>query len=219
MPDLPDLSPVTDDDYANVLDYLVSHRDEWKSRLGTGQRDLADHLDAAGYTSCVADERPDTMAGHGDIEPETVVIDARLEDAEAVVAKMRRFGEPLRVMLDVWGYRLLVASENALDTVATCCACLWSTPEPSELLLRHGKLQFAPWRDYRRRDHVGLSAATTNHYDQAIHLNRKAPFGIVEIQVLTFDLYRRVHCDPASEDSHDNFVARRQALLLHGDNQ
>jgi hypothetical protein len=215
--DLPDLSPVTDDDYAGVLHYLISHHDEWELYLKSGQRDLADHLDAAGYTSFLADERPDTMAGNGGVKPNTVVVDARLKDAEAVVAKMRRFGEPLRVMLDVWGYRVLVASEDALDAVATCCTRLWSTPEPSELLLRHGQLQFDPWRDYRRRDHAGLSAATTNHYDQAIHLNRKAPFGIVEIQVLTFDLYRRVHCDPTSEDSHDNFVARRQALLLRGD--
>jgi hypothetical protein len=30
---------------------------------------------------------------------------------------------------------------------------------------------------------------------------------------MTFDLYRRVHCDPTSEDSHDQFVARRQDLL------
>jgi len=67
--------------------------------------------------------------------------------------------------------------------------------------------------DYRRRDHAGLSAATTNNYDQAVHLNRKPPFGIAEIQVMTFDLYRRVHCDPASADSHDAFVARREQLL------
>ncbi|WP_239345567.1 MULTISPECIES: hypothetical protein [unclassified Frankia] len=217
MPNLSDLSPVTEDDYANVLGHLVSHRDEWTAQLRAGQRDLADHLGTAGYKSFLAEERPNTMDGNGDIEPGTVVVDARLKEAHAVVAKMRRFGEPLRVMLDVWGYRLVIASEDALEAVATCCEALWLTPEPSELLLRHGELQFAPWRDYRQRDHAGLSAATTNNYDQAIHLNRKAPFGIVEIQVLTFDLYRRVHCDPASEDSHDNFVARRQALFVRGD--
>jgi len=126
---------------------------------------------------------------------------------------MRRFGEPLRVMLDTWGYRVVVASEDALDAVADQCTALWMAPAPAELLLRHGELQFEPWRDYRRRDHAGLSAATTSRYDQAIHLNRRAPFGIVEIQVMTSDLYRRVHCNPASEDSHDSFVARRQALL------
>ena len=78
-------------------------------------------------------------------------------------------------MLDVWGYRLVVATEEELDAVANHCLDLWSSPAPAELLLRHGALQFEPWRDYRRRDHTGLSAATTNGYDQAIHLNRKAP--------------------------------------------
>ncbi len=218
MPDLRDLLPVTDDDYASVLDYLVSHHDEWENELRSGWRDLAAHLTTKGYTAFLATDSPGTMAGLGTIEPGTVIVDARLKNAESVVSKMRRFGEPLRVMLDVWGYRLLVAAVEDLDAVAQGCTDLWSTPEPSELLLRHGKLQFEPWRDYRRRDHAGLSAATTNHYDQAIHLNRKAPFGIVEIQVLTFDLYRRVHCDPASEDSHDSFVARREAIL-RGKNQ
>lgn len=217
MPNISDLSPVTEDDYASVLRYLVSNRDEWTAELRAGQRDLAVHLDTAGYKPYLAEERPSTIAGHGDIEPGAVVVDARLKESQAVVAKMHRFGEPLRVILDVWGYRLVVGSENALEAVATCCTGLWLTPEPSDLLLRHGELQFAPWRDYRQRDHAGLSAATTNNYDQAIHLNRKAPFGIAEIQVLTFDLYRRVHCDPASEDSHDNFVARRQAIFARGD--
>lgn len=218
MPDLTNLSPATDDDYARVLDHVTSHRAGWQSQLASGLHALIDHLNEAGYRSFTDSERPDSMAGRRGIESGAVVVSARLKDSHALVAKMRRFGEPLRVMLDIWGYRVVVASEEALDTVARCCAALWLTPAPAELLLRHGELQFEAWRDYRRRDHAGLSAATTAHYDQAIHLNRKAPFGIVEIQVLTYDLYRRVHCDPASEDSHDAFVARRQALL-RGENR
>lgn len=213
MPDLPDLSPATDDDYARVLDHVTSHRAEWQSQLASGLRVLINHLNRAGYVPFANGERLDVAAGQRAIEPGSVVVSARLKDSRALVAKMRRFGEPLRVMLDIWGYRLVVASEEALDTVARCCADLWLTPAPAELLLRHGELQFEPWRDYRRRDHAGLSQATTAHYDQAIHLNRKAPFGIAEIQVLTYDLYRRVHCDPASDDSHVAFVARRRALL------
>ncbi|WP_154677309.1 nucleotidyltransferase family protein [Parafrankia discariae] len=176
------------------------------------------YLTENGHNAVLPHDHPEVMAGYGRIESDMVIVDARLKDDESVIAKMRRFGEPLRVMLDVWGYRLVVASVEALETAAGCCAELWLTPDPSELLLRHGELQFAPWRDYRRRDHAGLSAATTERYDQAIHLNRKAPFGITEIQVMTFDLYRRVHCDSSSEDSHEVFVARRQALL-RGDNE
>jgi hypothetical protein len=211
--DLPNLAPVSEDDYARVLDYLTTHRPEWESQLHTGRADLARHLTAAGYRPILGTERPDLETGVGDIEPGTVLLSDRLKDPAAIVAKMRRFGEPLRVMLDTWGYRLVVADLDALDVVANHCTSLWDTPTPAELLLRHGELQFQPWRDYRRRDHAGLSAATTNNYDQAIHLNRRAPFGIVEIQVMTYDLYRRVHCDPASPDSHDTFIARRQALL------
>lgn len=218
MSDVPDLSPVTEDDYARILDYLTTCRPERESQLQSGLADLTTHLAAAGYEPITTTERPDLVIGRGDFGPGTVLFSARLKDPEAVIAKMSRFGEPLRVMLDVWGYRLVVATEEALDAAANLCAGLWSTPAMAELLLRHGALQFEPWRDYRRRDHAGLSAATTDRYDQAIHLNRKAPFGIAEVQVMTYDLYRRVHCDPASADSHDTFVARREALL-RGDPQ
>jgi hypothetical protein len=220
--DVPDLAPVTDHDYTRVLDYLTAHRPDWESRLQSGMPDLTAHLASAGYQPTTATERPELASGSGDLAPRTVLVSARLKHPEAVVAKMRRFGEPLRVMLDIWGYRLIVATEPALDAVADRCTALWSTPAPADLLLRHGALQFEPRRDYRRGEHAGLSAATTDRYDQAIHLNRKAPFGTLEIQVMTYDLYRRVHCDPASTDSHDTFVARRETLLhgkLHGNQQ
>jgi hypothetical protein len=116
-------------------------------------------------------------------------------------------------MLDLFGFRVVVAEEGVLDAVAECCATLWATPAPADLLLRHGELQFDSWRDYRKRSHAGLSTATTPGYDQAIHLNRRAPFGIVEIQVLTVDLFRRAHCDPTGDDSQDRFAARRKALF------
>jgi hypothetical protein len=211
--DMPDLSPVTEDDYARVLDYLTARQPERESQLQSGLADLTTDLVAAGYEPTTATDRPDLAIGREHLDSRAVLVSARLKAPEAVVAKMSRFGEPLRVMLDVWGYRLVVATEDALDAVANLCVGLWSTPAPAELLLRHGALQFEPWRDYRRRDHAGLSAATTDRYDEAIHLNRKAPFGIVEVQVMTYALYRRVHCDPGSADSHDSFVARRQALL------
>jgi hypothetical protein len=211
------LAPVTDEDYTRVRDYIVASRAAWEVHLASGLGELIRHLATAGYVPSTAEQRPDTMAGHGVIGTHEVVVSGRLKETEAIVAKMRRFGEPFRVMLDVWGCRVVVATEGALDAVARRCAELWETPTPPELLLRHGQLQFDWWRDYRRRSHAGLSAATTAHYDQAIHLNRRAPFGIVEIQVLTLDLYRRVHCDPASEDSHDRFVARREALLRGDD--
>ncbi len=212
MPDVRSLAPLTEADFKQVEEYVRSCRHLWEQHLDEGMAALTGHLAAAGYTPFTAEQR-DLNGRPGALGAREVVASGRLKDTTAIVAKARRFGEPLRVMLDVWGYRLVVATERELDDVAAACARLWATPTPKELLLRHGELQFDWWRDYRQRNHAGLSPATTAGYDQAVHLNRKAPFGIVEFQVMTLGLYLRVHGDPASEDSHDRFVARRQALF------
>lgn len=201
------LVPTAEEHYAAVRHYLLDHDALWASQLDAGFADLSAHLSGAGYRTLAA------RTGSPDVTAGSVLMQARVKTADAIVAKMRRFGEPLRVMLDRWGYRVVVSDETALDRVAGLCAELWTTPSPNELLLRNGELQFDSRRDYRRRNHAGLSAATTNNYDQAVHLNRKTSFGIVEIQVMTSDLYRRVHCDSASGDSHDAFVARREQVL------
>lgn len=203
----------TDEDYRQMRGFLIAKQVGWEQFLNLGLKAIIEHLDTSGYHMALSSRNPDLAAGNEVLGSEEVLLSGRVKEAGAIVAKMRRFGEPLRVMLDVWGYRLVVADEDALDAVADLCAELWATPTPTELLLRNGELQFQPRRDYRRRDHAGLSTATTNNYDQAVHLNRKAPFGITEVQVMTLDLYRRVHCTPAGQDSHDTFVARRQALF------
>jgi hypothetical protein len=201
------LVPRTDADYAAVREYLSEHAALWRSRLDAGSAELSTHLSAAGLQ--VFGPR----ATYSDVTADSVLIQTRVKTPEAIVAKMRRFGEPLRVILDRWGYRVVVSDETALDEVAGLCAGVWTTPSPADLLLRNGELQFDARRDYRRRDHAGLSAATTNNYDQAVHLNRKTNFGIVEVQIMTTDLYRRVHGNPAGADSHETYVARREQAL------
>jgi hypothetical protein len=214
------LEPVTEEDYERVRDYIVASRGAWERDLAYGLGELTGHLAAAGYVTSLADQRSDAMAGDGKIDAGEAVVSGRLKQTEAVVAKMRRYGEPLRVMLDVWGYRVVVASDGELDAAAECCAQLWETPTRAEMLLRHGQLQFDWWRDYRLRSHAGLSAATTAHYDQAIHLNRRAAFGIVEIQVLTFGLYRRVHCDrPATTATTGSWPAGRPCFGVMTDDR
>jgi len=207
------LVPDAEDVFGVVADYLTDNTARWESNLDSGLAGLVVHLDTAGYRPVLAAARPELAAGRGALGTREVLLSARVKTPDAIVAKMRRFSEPLRVMLDRWGYRIVVADDTALSEVADTCEHLWDTPTPNELLLRNGALQFSARRDYRKRDHAGLSAATTNSYDQAVHLNRKPSFGIVEIQVMTFDLYRRVHCDPISADSHDTYVARREELL------
>jgi hypothetical protein len=211
--DIHSLPPVTHADYARVDDYITGRRDQWEQYLEIGLVELMSHLAAAGYTPFPLEQRPRVASGFDGLIAGEAAVSARLKETRAIIDKMRRFGEPLGVMLDIWGYRIVTASETDLEAVALHCAGLWETPTPAQLLLRHGQLQFDWWRDYRRRTHAGLSPATTAQYDQAIHLNRRTSFGIVEIQVLTWDLYVRVHCDPTSEDSHDRFVARREELF------
>lgn len=213
MSEIRALIPVSEDDYAQVHAYISANRPAWEEQLETGLQTLIDLLRRGGFTSFTTAQRSNVAAGHAALRADEVLVSARLKGTDAIVAKMRRFGEPLRVMLDVWGYRAVVPAATRLDEVAELCTELWDTPSQHELLLRHGNLQFDWWRDYRLRNHAGLSAATTASYDEAIHLNRKAPFGIVEIQVMTFDLYYRVHCDRFSDDSHDRFVSRRDELL------
>lgn len=207
------LVPDEEDAYRAITDYLTSGTARWEANLEAGLAALVVHLDSVGYRPVLAAARPELAAGHSTLGAGEVLVSARVKAPDAIMAKMRRYGEPLRVMLDRWGYRIVVTDDPALTEVADHCEHLWDTPTDDELLLRNGALQFAPRRDYRRRDHAGLSAATTNDYDQAVHLNRKPSFGIVEIQVMTFDLYKRVHCDPTSADSHDAYVSRREELL------
>jgi hypothetical protein len=207
------LEPVTEADFTRVADHVTACRQAWERHLRQGLAELIRHLVGAGYEPFTVERQPNGTGRAGALGSQEVMLSARLKDTSAIIAKMRRFGEPLRVMLDIWGYRVMVATEQELDQVAGCCAELWDTPNPEELLLRHGQLQFHWWRDYRQRSHAGLSPATTPRYDHAIHLNRRAPFGIVEIQVMTVDLYARVHGHSTTEDSHDQFTARRQELL------
>jgi len=143
MNDLTDLLPKTDDDYAAVLAFLRSNETQWQDQLNSGLAGLVGHLDAAGYLPLLAAKNPELVAGHGSLAPDwAVLVSARVKKPEAIIAKMRRFGEPLRVMLDRWGYRVVVTNETTLGAVADTCAELWETPTPDELLLRNGELQF-----------------------------------------------------------------------------
>jgi hypothetical protein len=67
-----------------------------------------------------------------------VVVSARLKDTRAIIDKMHRLGEPLGVMLDIWGYRMVTTSETDLEAAATHRAGFWETPTRAQLLLRHG---------------------------------------------------------------------------------
>src|SRR5207244_3649752 len=115
---------------------------------------------------------------------------SRLKSSEAILRKVARFGEELCCTLDIWGIRLVVPDTDS-DGVAALVEPHWANVPERQLMLRGGQMRFAPVRDYRTKEHLGRSGATSFNYDEAVHLNRRAPFGVVEIQVMTHDLFHR----------------------------
>jgi hypothetical protein len=205
--------PTSDDDYAAARAYMDLHRPVWEAQLLDGERELASHLRASGHRVLSPGDRPGVIAGIDGLVEGEVMLVGRLKEPEAVVAKMRRFREPLCSMLDIWGYRLIVGTGGSIDGAAEAVGRLWSTPSDAELLLRNGELQFSWWRDYRLRSHAGLSPIASFRYDDAIHVNRRASYGIAEFQVMTYDLYRRAYCDPSRDESHERYVTERSRLF------
>jgi hypothetical protein len=142
-----------------------------------------------------------------------VFLEYRAKASQSIAEKMARFGEDLREILDIYGIRVVVSDAVELDLVAKL---VWEkflvTPTTEEMTIRGGTMFFAPFRDYRKRDWVGVSPATTNGYVHAIHMNRRGSVGSVEVQVLTAELYAS-HGNPTSSDSHAMFKERQRSLF------
>ena len=138
---------------------------------------------------------------------------SRLKSSEAILRKMARFGEELCCMLDIWGIRLVVPDIDSLESAAPLVLTHWADVPERQLMLRGGEMRFAPVRDYRTQDHLGRSGATSLSYDQAVHVNRRAPFGVVEIQVMTHDLFLRAFQAQGLDESHRRFAQRRTRAL------
>ena len=116
-------------------------------------------------------------------------------------------------MLDIWGIRLVVPDIDSLESAAPLVLTHWADVPERQLMLRGGEMRFAPVRDYRTQDHLGRSGATSLSYDQAVHVNRRAPFGVVEIQVMTHDLFLRAFQAQGLDESHRRFAQRRTRAL------
>lgn len=208
------LCPTSEEDYAAVGEYIKLHREAWQAQLIEGADELIAHLRAAaGHSILPRDARSTAVPGRVGVTAGEIVLMSRVKEGAAIIAKMRRFGEPLSSMLDIWGYRLIVGPGGSIDQVAQAVAVFWTTPSDDELLLRNGELHFPWWRDYRLQSHAGLSPIAPSSYDDAIHINRRAGFGIAEFQVMIDDLYRRAYSDPSREESHDRYVAKRAKLF------
>src|SRR5579864_8114428 len=200
-------------DYNHLSQSINHFRDKWIQELKDGKKVLYKLLQEKGYFIVEGDERPLVLTGQRVLIPNEIIIASRLKETDAIIAKMQRFGESLANMLDVWGYRVVVHDEFHLEHVTEILKWLWDMPTKDELLLRHGALQFEWLRDYRKKSHVGLSDATSLRYDSAIHMNRRAPFGICEIQIITEDLCKRACLDSSQDEGHQQFAHRRNQIF------
>jgi hypothetical protein len=200
-------------DYNRLSQSINFFRSNWIQQLEDGKIAISTLLQEKDYFIVEGDKRSLVLTGQRALAPNEIAITSRLKETDAIIAKMQRFGESLANMLDVWGYRIVVHDEFHLERVTEMLKGLWNTPTKDELLLRHGALQFEWLRDYRKKSHVGLSDATSLRYDYAIHMNRRASFGICEIQVMTEDLYKRACVGSPQDEAHQQYAHRRNQIF------
>jgi hypothetical protein len=213
IPDsLSTLRPASDADYRKIEMEIRRQRAAWVGHLRVARREMKLLVDSAGLRELRGGDRTESVNG-GPLPPASYLLLSRLKSPEALLRKMTRFGEELCCMLDIWGIRLVVPGIDALDDAARLAQAHWVDVPERQLMLRGGQVRFAPVRDYRANEHVGRSGATSVNYDEAVHVNRRAPFGVVEIQVVTHDLFLRAFHAQGLEESHRRFAQRRTRAL------
>jgi hypothetical protein len=207
------LEPSSHADFDRVKAYVDRCRQGWLIELRAARRELQDHLVESGWCIVSGRERGDALRDHYRLEGREVVVQGRLKKPDRIVEKMSRFNEALVTMLDLWGFRILVAGEAWIDRCVADVERLWATPTSDQLLLRRGTLAFPPKRDYRHSDHAGRSAATSDRYDEAVHINRRRRSGVCEIQVMSHDLFARAFLSDRADEGHRRFAHRRRQLV------
>jgi hypothetical protein len=211
------LRPTSETDYRRVEQAIRGQRAAWVACLRGARKELKLVLKGIGLRELDGGERAESAAGRL-LPPESYLLFSRLKSPEAILRKMARFGEELCCMLDIWGIRLVVTDAESLDAVAKLAEACWRNVPERQLMLRGGQMRFPPVRDYRAREqHVGRSGATSLNYNEAVHVNRRAPFGVVEIQVMTHDLFLRAFRAQGLEESHRRFAHRRARALSKRD--
>lgn len=209
------LEPTSIADFGSVKAYVVTCRQDWLSALRAARRELQDHLVEHGWSIVAGAERAGALRDEYPLTNGQIVVQGRLKTPDRIVEKMSRFNEALTTMLDLWGFRIIVSDEDCIDRCVRDVEALWMTPTSGDLLLRHGTLAFPPKRDYRQKDHAGLSTATSDRYDEAVHVNRLRSSGICEVQVMTHGLFSRAFVSAGAHEAHRSFAHRRHRLV-HG---
>lgn len=208
-PSIARLAPQGPTEYAHIADALYEVRPQWRQAFRAARVELEHHLGERGWVVLRGSQRGLVLRRQKHLAATEIVLMSRLKTVEALMGKMGRYGEPVGDMLDIWGFRITTADQATLDQVAAAVGNVWEKPSVTDLLLRGGDLAFQARRDYRHKTHTGMAPSTSFRYDEAIHINRRTTFGIVEIQVLTEDLYRRAFLSISRDEAHGQFVRRR----------
>jgi hypothetical protein len=203
------LAPTNDPACQTIENAIQKARPNWHSYLTTARQELEVAISNRQFHLVTGKLRQEIFSGERRPLQCEAVVSARLKTVEAIIGKMQRFNEPLFNILDIWGFRIIVSNVEGLDNILPAVVQLWDTPTKEELALRSGRLQFQWLRDYRTRSHEGLSPATSEKYDEAVHINRRPAFGVVEIQIITVGLYKRAYLS-GGEEAHINFAKRRR---------
>jgi hypothetical protein len=166
------LRPASEADYRKIEPEIRRQRAAWVGHLRVARREMKLVLERAGLRELRGGERGASVNG-GSRPPESYLLLSRLKSSEAI-RKMARFGEELCCMLDIWGIRLVVPDIDSLDGVAPLVQTHWADVPERQLMLRGGQMRFLPVGDYRTKEHLGRSGATSFDYDEAVHVNRRA---------------------------------------------
>ena len=141
-----------------------------------------------------------------------IAVEYRAKTNKSIIDKLSRYNESLDEILDLFGLRIVVNNTKYLDRVSNIIIkSLWDIPSKEEMIIRNGTMFFAPIRDYRKRDWQGVGPATSGGYNDAVHINKKSKYGIVEIQIMTLDLFKK-YFDPKSSENHDKFKSKQMKI-------
>lgn len=143
---------------------------------------------------------------------QTFSITYRAKTDASIANKLSRFGETPNQILDLYGIRVVTPTWPDVERIANTIVQLYGEkPTEKEMTIRNGTLIFPSYRDYRKRDWEGVSPATSSGYLDAIHINRKMQTYIVEIQIMTDELFLK-YCTAALDESHASFKKRQEKL-------
>lgn len=167
-------------------------------RMGELHRSLAKLLTRSGYSIV---DNPES------VNEDNVMLMSRVKTVESAEEKTARMS--LRVMPDVWGLTVIAEENNLdiLDALASLCF-LDNVPIEDRLFITpSGKTYCVPEHKDYRDPNLDRIAVISDY--RAIHIVRKADYGMVELRIIPRETWIRT-LDPNDPIHHSNYEERRK---------